>query len=148
MYLSQARRGGLHAADAGLAHGTRAVRCRALRDAGHSLPDDGGRLQPDGIVRIGVDGTDLRPQALARAERHDRAEGALVAIHAATINRDHPPIAESRAMVKAQAPPPPPPGVFASMRAGSAAFRSRFRRLRDPLILSSHKIGGPKGVAR
>ena len=115
--------------------------------ADHPCLLSGGRFPADAVVtRIGVDGNgvvDLGALAAALAA-HDRAEGLpLVAIHAANNETGViQPVAEIAAIVKAAGGVLVVDAVQAAGRIPldiSAAYG-------DYLILSSHKIGGPKGV--
>lgn len=117
-----------------------------VSQADHPCLLNGGRFAAEQIVRIGVDGDGVCDlDALARAlESHDRAEGLpLVAIHAANNETGIiQPIAGIHTMVKAAG------GVLvvdAVQAAGRVAI-DMSAGYADYLILSSHKIGGPKGV--
>ncbi|MFE0013982.1 cysteine desulfurase family protein [Mesorhizobium sp. NPDC059054] len=114
--------------------------------AEHPCLLNGGRFTPEKISRIGVtsDGiVDLGALALALAS-HDKAAGLpLIAIHAANNETGViQPIGEIAAIVKAA-------GGVLIVDAVQATGRFPIDMsvpYADYLILSSHKIGGPKGV--
>ncbi len=114
--------------------------------ADHPCVLNGGRFAPDKVVRIGVtpDGIiDLEALGLALAS-HDKAEGLpLVAMHAANNETGViQPIAEIATIVKAA-------GGLLVVDAVQAAGRiplDMSAPYADYLILSSHKLGGPKGI--
>jgi len=128
--------------------GRGAVRMSRLfvSDADHPCILGGGRFAPAQISRIGVDGdgiVDIAALAAALAA-HDRTEGLpLVAIHAANNETGViQPIGRIAGIVKQAG------GVFV-VDAVQAAGRIPIdisSGYADYLILSSHKIGGPKGV--
>lgn len=117
-----------------------------VSEAEHACILSGGRFPADRVARIAVDANGVvELDALTRAlAAHDRSEGlALVAIHAANNETGViQPVAEIAAVVKAAG------GVFIT-DAVQAAGRIPIDILAgyaDYLILSSHKIGGPKGA--
>lgn len=117
-----------------------------VSEADHPCILSGGRFPADRMVRIGVDANGLVDmESLTRAlAAHDPSEGlALVAIHAANNESGViQPVAEIAAAVKAAG------GVFVA-DAVQAAGRIPIdisASYADYLILSSHKIGGPKGA--
>ena len=106
----------------------------------------GGHFAPEAIVVIGVDGDGVVDLAALEAAvaGHDRAEGlALVAIHAANNETGVlQPIGEIARLAKAH-------GAALAVDAVQAAGRIPLdisEGCGDFLILSSHKIGGPKGA--
>jgi cysteine desulfurase len=114
--------------------------------ADHPCILNGGRFAPEAVTRIGVDADGIVDMAALERELagHDRADGlALVAIHAANNETGViQPVRDIAALVKAHG------GVLA-VDAVQAAGRFRLDisdGCGDFLILSSHKIGGPKGV--
>ena len=115
-------------------------------EADHPCLLAGGSFAPDRVTRIGVDAQGVIDLAALKAalDGHDRNEGLpLVAVHA-TNNETGvvQPIARIAALVKAAG------GVLA-LDAVQAAGRIPLdiaAGCADFLILSSHKIGGPKGV--
>jgi cysteine desulfurase len=106
----------------------------------------GGRFGPDRVTRVKVDRdgvTDLRALEAALSV-HDRADGlALVAMHWANNETGVvQPVADVATIVKAA-------GAVLVLDAVQAAGRlpvDLANGCADYLILSSHKIGGPKGV--
>lgn len=114
--------------------------------ADHPCVLNGGRFSADKVLRLGVGGDGVidvaaLKQALAG---HDRAEGLpLIAIHAANNETGViQPFAEIAALVKAA-------GGIMVLDAVQAAGRiplDMSQGCADHLILSSHKIGGPKGA--
>ncbi len=114
--------------------------------ADHPCVLNGGRFAPDKVVRVGVtpDGIiDLEALGLALAS-HDKAEGLpFVAMHAANNETGViQPIAEIATIVKAA-------GGLLVVDAVQAAGRiplDMSAPYADYLILSSHKLGGPKGI--
>ncbi|PLP61248.1 cysteine desulfurase [Mesorhizobium loti] len=117
-----------------------------VSEADHPCVLNGGRFVREKVTRIGVtsDGiVDLDALALALAS-HDKAEGLpLVAIHAANNETGViQPVAEVAVIVKAA-------GGVLVVDAVQAAGRIPLDMsvpYADYLILSSHKIGGPKGI--
>ncbi len=117
-----------------------------VSEADHPCVLNGGRFAREKIVRIGVtpDGIiDLEALGLALAS-HDKAEGLpLVAMHAANNETGViQPIAEIATIVKAA-------GGLLVVDAVQAAGRiplDMSAPYADYLILSSHKLGGPKGI--
>ncbi|MFD9897891.1 cysteine desulfurase family protein [Mesorhizobium sp. NPDC059025] len=114
--------------------------------ADHPCVLNGGRFAPEKVVRIGVtaDGIlDLEAFDLALAG-HDKTEGLpLVAIHAANNETGViQPIAEIAAAVKAAG------GVLVvdAVQAAGRISLDMSAPYADYLILSSHKLGGPKGI--
>lgn len=115
-------------------------------EADHPCLLGGGRFPASQVTRIGVDGNgivdlDGLTQAL---DRHDKAEGLpLVAIHAANNETGViQPLAAIGAIVKAAG------GVLvadAAQAAGRIAL-DLTQGSTDFLILSAHKMGGPKGI--
>ncbi|MGB3386965.1 MAG: cysteine desulfurase family protein [Pseudaminobacter sp.] len=114
--------------------------------ADHPCLLGGGRFQPDQVTRIGVNGNGIIDlEALQQAlDRHDKADGLpLVALH--TANNETgviQPLAAIGAIVKAAG------GVFIA-DAAQAAGRIPLdlsSGAADFLILSAHKMGGPKGI--
>lgn len=117
-----------------------------VSETDHPCLLQGGRFSTEQIVRVGVDRNGVCDlEALKRAlANHDRADGLpLVAIHAANNETGViQPVAEISAAVKAAGGILVVDAVQAVGRVPidiSAAYA-------DYLILSSHKIGGPKGV--
>lgn len=117
-----------------------------VSEADHPCVLNGGRFAPEKVTRIGVtsDGiVDLEALALALA-RHDKAEGLpLVAIHAANNETGViQPIAQIAATVKAAG------GVLVvdAVQAAGRIPLDMSAPYADYLILSSHKLGGPKGI--
>ena len=115
-------------------------------EADHPCIVNGGRFAADRVMRIGVDADGIvKLDALEAAlDRHDKAEGLpLVAIHAANNETGViQPFEAIAAIVKAAG------GVFV-LDAVQAAGRIPLdisAGCADYLILSSHKIGGPKGA--
>ncbi len=117
-----------------------------VSEADHPCVLNGGRFAREKIVRIGVtpDGIiDLEALGLALAS-HDKAEGLpLVAMHAANNETGViQPIVEIATIVKAA-------GGLLVVDAVQAAGRiplDMSAPYADYLILSSHKLGGPKGI--
>ncbi|TIQ01139.1 MAG: aminotransferase class V-fold PLP-dependent enzyme, partial [Mesorhizobium sp.] len=115
-------------------------------EADHPCVLNGGRFPAAQVIRIGVD-TDgiVRLDTLAAAlGRHDKADGLpLVAIHAANNETGViQPVERIAEIVKAA-------GGILVVDAVQAAGRvplDMSAGYADYLILSSHKIGGPKGV--
>lgn len=115
-------------------------------EADHPCLRSGGRFAAERVSHIGVDGNGvLDLEALEKSlDAHDRAEGLpLVAIHAANNETGViQPLAAIAAAVKAAG------GVFVA-DAAQAAGRIRLdlaEGIADFLILSAHKMGGPKGI--
>lgn len=115
-------------------------------EADHPCVLNGGRFPAAQVARIGVDADGLvRLDALAAAlGRHDKADGLpLVAIHAANNETGViQPVGRIAEIVKAA-------GGILVIDAVQAAGRiplDMSAGYADYLILSSHKIGGPKGV--
>ncbi|MFU0503547.1 cysteine desulfurase family protein [Pseudaminobacter sp. NGMCC 1.201702] len=117
-----------------------------VSQADHPCLLNGGRFGADRVVRIGVDENGIADlPALERAlAAHDRSEGLpLVAIHAANNETGViQPLAELSAIVKAAG------GVFVvdAVQAAGRIPLDIARGYADYMILSAHKIGGPKGV--
>lgn len=114
--------------------------------AEHPCLLNGGRFGPEAVTRIGVDADGIVDMAALERElaAHDRAEGlVLVAIHAANNETGViQPVRDIAALVKAH-------GGVLVVDAVQAAGRIPLdisEGYGDFLILSSHKIGGPKGV--
>lgn len=117
-----------------------------VSSADHPCILGGGRFAADRVARIGVDAqgvADLGALALVLAG-HDKAEGLpLVAIHAANNETGViQPLAAIAALVKAAG------GVLVvdAVQAAGRIPLDMSGAYGDFLILSSHKIGGPKGV--
>jgi cysteine desulfurase len=117
-----------------------------VTEADHPCFLSGGRFQADRITRIGVNREGVIDLAALEAvlAAHDRDEGlALVAVHAANNETGViQPVEEIGRTVKAAG------GVFvvdAVQAAGRVPLDISAGYL-DYLILSSHKIGGPKGA--
>lgn len=114
--------------------------------ADHPCLLSGGRFAPEAVEKIGVDADGLVDlQALAQAlTRHDGAEGLpLVAMHAANNETGVVQPVEEIARIAKKA------GGIAIFDAVQVAGRIPIgiaKGYGDFLILSSHKIGGPKGV--
>jgi len=115
-------------------------------EADHPCLLAGGSFAPDGVTRIGVDAQGVMDLAALKAalDGHDRNEGlALVAVHAANNETGVvQPFGRIAAVVKAA-------GGVLVLDAVQAAGRIPLditAGCADFLILSSHKIGGPKGV--
>lgn len=115
-------------------------------EADHPCLLAGGSFSPERVTRIGVDGQGVIDLAAFKAalDAHDSAEGLpLVAVHAANNETGVvQPFARIAALVKAAG------GVLA-LDAVQAAGRMPLdiaAGCADFLILSSHKIGGPKGA--
>ncbi|MBX9451633.1 MAG: cysteine desulfurase [Mesorhizobium sp.] len=114
--------------------------------ADHPCILNGGRFAPDAVTRVGVDADGIVDMASLERELagHDRAQGlVLVAIHAANNETGViQPVRDIAALVKAH-------GGVLVVDAVQAAGRIPLDisdGYGDFLILSSHKIGGPKGV--
>lgn len=117
-----------------------------VSQADHPCLLNGGRFDADRVTRIGVDANGVADLgALERAlGAHDKSEGLpLVAIHAANNETGViQPLAGLSAVVKAAG------GAFV-VDAAQAAGRiplDMAQGYADYMILSAHKIGGPKGV--
>ncbi|TIO79571.1 MAG: cysteine desulfurase [Mesorhizobium sp.] len=117
-----------------------------VNEADHPCLLGGGRFAAQQVTRIGVDGNGIADlEALTKAlAAHDKAEGlALVAIHAANNETGViQPVGRIAEIVKAA-------GGVIVVDAVQAAGRipiDMSAGYADYLILSSHKIGGPKGV--
>jgi cysteine desulfurase len=115
-------------------------------DADHPCLLAGGSFAPERVTRIGVDAQGVMDLAALEAalEGHDKSEGMpLVAVHAANNETGVvQPFARIAALVKAA-------GGVLVLDAVQAAGRIPLditAGCADFLILSSHKIGGPKGV--
>ncbi|NGO50978.1 cysteine desulfurase family protein [Allomesorhizobium camelthorni] len=115
-------------------------------EADHPCLLAGGSFAPDRVTRIGVDAQGVMDLAALKAalDEHDKSEGLpLVAVHAANNETGVvQPFGRIAALVKAAG------GVLA-LDAVQAAGRIPLditAGCADFLILSSHKIGGPKGV--
>lgn len=128
--------------------GRSAVRMSRLyvSSADHPCLLSGGHFAADRVTHLGVDGDGLLDLAALEAAlvRHDRSEGlALVAVHAANNETGViQPFREIAAMVKAG-------GGVLVLDAVQAAGRIPVDisdGCGDYLIVSSHKIGGPKGA--
>lgn len=128
--------------------GRGAVRMSRLyvSEADHPCVLNGGRFPADRVTRIGVDGNGVvdLPALEAALAAHDKAEGLpLVAIHAANNETGViQPFRAIAALVKAT-------GGVLVLDAVQAAGRIPLdisEGYADYLILSSHKIGGPKGA--
>jgi cysteine desulfurase len=114
--------------------------------ADHPCILNGGRFAPDAVTRVGVDADGIVDMASLERELagHDRAQGlVLVAIHAANNETGViQPVRDIAALVKAH-------GGVLVVDAVQAAGRIPLDisdGYGDFLVLSSHKIGGPKGV--
>lgn len=114
--------------------------------ADHPCVLNGGRFAPEAVTRVGVDADGIVDMASLERELagHDRAQGlVLVAIHAANNETGViQPVRDIAALVKAH-------GGVLVVDAVQAAGRIPLDisdGYGDFLILSSHKIGGPKGV--
>ncbi|MGE0283356.1 MAG: cysteine desulfurase family protein [Rhizobiaceae bacterium] len=115
-------------------------------EADHPCLLNGGRFAPEQISRIGVDENGLLDiDALSAAlAAHDRDEGLpLVAVHA--VNNETgviQPLAAIAAIVRQAG------GVLVldAVQAAGRIALDMSASLADYIILSSHKIGGPKGV--
>lgn len=114
--------------------------------ADHPCLLNGGRFEPERVMRIGVDASGLcdLPALIAALAAHDRDEGLpLVAIHLANNETGVvQPVREIAAIVKAA-------GGVLVLDAVQAAGRIPLDLsdgLADCLVLSAHKIGGPAGV--
>lgn len=117
-----------------------------VSEADHPCVLNGGRFAPEKVARLGVtsDGiVDLEAVASALAS-HDRAAGLpLVAVHAANNETGViQPMGEIAAIVKAAG------GVLIvdAVQAVGRIPLDMSAPYADYLILSSHKIGGPKGI--
>ncbi|MGX5841314.1 cysteine desulfurase family protein [Mesorhizobium sp. ArgA1] len=117
-----------------------------VSQADHPCLLNGGRFPAPQVTRIGVDGNgiaDLGALAAALAA-HDKAEGLpLVAIHAANNETGViQPVQAVAAIVKAAG------GILVvdAVQAAGRVSIDMSAAYADYLILSSHKIGGPKGV--
>jgi len=117
-----------------------------VSEADHPCLLNGGRFAPAQVTRIGVDANgiaDLAALAMALAG-HDNAEGLpLVAIHAANNETGViQPIDRIAEIVKAAG------GILVvdAVQAAGRVSIDMSAGYADYLILSSHKIGGPKGV--
>jgi cysteine desulfurase len=115
-------------------------------EADHPCLLAGGSFAPDRVTRIGVDARGVMDLAALKAalDGHDRNEGLLlVAVHAANNETGVvQPFGRIAALVKAA-------GGVLVLDAVQAAGRIPLditAGCADFLILSSHKIGGPKGV--
>jgi cysteine desulfurase len=115
-------------------------------EADHPCLLTGGSFAPEQVTRIGVDAQGVMDLAALKAalDSHDRNEGlALVAVHAANNETGVvQPFGRIAALVKAA-------GGVLVLDAVQAAGRIPLditAGCADFLILSSHKIGGPKGV--
>ncbi|MGX9143865.1 cysteine desulfurase family protein [Mesorhizobium sp. 128a] len=128
--------------------GRGAVRMSRLyvSQADHPCLLNGGRFPTAEVTRIGVDANGIADLgALATAlVVHDKAEGLpLVAIHAANNETGvTQPVDSIAAIVKAAG------GILVvdAVQAAGRVFIDMSAAYADYLILSSHKIGGPKGV--
>ncbi|MGQ2902822.1 MAG: cysteine desulfurase family protein [Neoaquamicrobium sediminum] len=114
--------------------------------ADHPCVLNGGRFAPDAVTRVGVDADGIVDMVALEHELagHDSAQGlVLVAIHAANNETGViQPVGDIAALVKAN-------GGVLVVDAVQAAGRIPLDisdGYGDFLILSSHKIGGPKGV--
>lgn len=117
-----------------------------VSEADHPCVLNGGRFAPEKVTRLGVtsDGiVDLEALVLALAS-HDRAAGLpLVAVHAANNETGViQPMGKIAAIVKAAG------GVLVvdAVQAAGRIPLDMSAPYADYLILSSHKIGGPKGI--
>ncbi|OQM76661.1 cysteine desulfurase family protein [Manganibacter manganicus] len=114
--------------------------------ADHPCLLNGGHFAADRVTRIGVDGNGLvRLEELRAAlAAHDKGQGLpLVAIHAANNETGVvQPVEDIAAVVKAAG------GVFVldAVQAAGRIILDMSKPCADYLILSSHKIGGPKGA--
>jgi cysteine desulfurase len=115
-------------------------------NADHPCLLGGGRFPAHQVTRIGVDGDGLLrlDELAASLAAHDREEGlALVAVHAANNETGVvQPLEEIASVVRAA-------GGVLVLDAVQAAGRiplDMSKPCADYLILSAHKIGGPKGV--
>jgi cysteine desulfurase len=114
--------------------------------ADHPCLLNGGHFAADRVTRIGVDGNGLvqLDELEAALDLHDKGQGLpLVAIHAANNETGVvQPVEDIAAIVKAAG------GVFVldAVQAAGRIFLDMSKPCADYLILSSHKIGGPKGA--
>lgn len=115
-------------------------------EADHACTLSGGRFAPDDVVRFGVDANGIADLAGLESllAGHDRAAGLpLLAVHAANNETGViQPVQEIARLVKAA-------GGALIVDAVQSAGRVSIDitdRYGDFLILSAHKIGGPKGV--
>ncbi|MBZ9676781.1 cysteine desulfurase family protein [Mesorhizobium sp. ES1-1] len=117
-----------------------------VSEADHPCLLNGGHFQPPQVTRIGVNanGTADLDALAAALGKHDKAEGlALVAIHAANNETGVlQPIDRIASIVKAAG------GILVvdAVQAVGRISIDMSAGYADYLILSSHKIGGPKGV--
>ncbi len=115
-------------------------------EADHPCLLNGGRFPAAQVTRIGVDANGIAnlPQLTAALATHDKAEGLpLVAIHAANNETGViQPVEAIAAIVKAAG------GILVvdAVQAAGRVSIDMSAAYADYLILSSHKIGGPKGV--
>lgn len=115
-------------------------------EADHPCLLNGGRFPAAQVTRIGVDANGIAnlPQLTATLATHDKAEGLpLVAIHAANNETGViQPVEAIAAIVKAAG------GILVvdAVQAAGRVSIDMSAGYADYLILSSHKIGGPKGV--
>src|SRR5690606_3521748 len=114
--------------------------------ADHPCLLSGGRFAAEQVERIGVDGDGLLKldELAAALAAHDREQGlALVAVHAANNESGVvQPLEEIASIVKTAG------GVLVldTVQAAGRVPLDMSRPCADYLILSAHKIGGPKGV--
>lgn len=117
-----------------------------VSQADHPCTLNGGRFAPERVTRTGVDADGVIDLAELASflDAHDKSEGLpLVAIHAANNETGIiQPVAEIAALVKRAG------GVLAvdAVQAAGRVPIDMSKGYADYLILSSHKIGGPKGV--
>jgi cysteine desulfurase len=115
-------------------------------EADHPCLLNGGRFPAAQVTRIGVDANGIAnlAQLTAALATHDKAEGLpLVAIHAANNETGViQPVEAIAAIVKAAG------GILVvdAVQAAGRVSIDMSAAYADYLILSSHKIGGPKGV--
>jgi len=117
-----------------------------VSQADHPCILNGGRFAPERVTRTGVDTDGIIDLAELASflDAHDKSEGLpLVAVHAANNETGIiQPVAEIAALVKRAG------GVLAvdAVQAAGRVPIDMSTGYADYLILSSHKIGGPKGV--
>ena len=117
-----------------------------VSQADHPCILNGGRFAPERVTRTGVDADGVIDlvELASLLDAHDKSEGLpLVAIHAANNETGIiQPVAEIAALVKRAG------GVLVvdAVQAAGRVPVDMSTGYADYLILSSHKIGGPKGV--